>query len=55
MKEIRNEIVELLREAEVNLKLYNTGQDNYAITRYELIMNEVKSLRIKLKEQLKNG
>ena len=55
MKEIRNQIVDLLQEAESNLTLYNTGKDDYAIKRYEQLMSEVDNLRVKLKKQQQHG
>tara|TARA_R110002167_G_scaffold117492_5_gene293512 strand:- start:1784 stop:1957 length:174 start_codon:yes stop_codon:yes gene_type:complete len=39
------EINLLLEEAQSQLTLYNTGQDDYAYKRYEIIMNQVRELR----------
>ena len=43
----RNKINQLLEDAQSNLTLYLNGQDDYAIERYNVIMDEVKELRKK--------
>lgn len=40
-----NKINQLLEDAQTNLTLYTNGQDDYAIERYRIIMDEVKRLR----------
>jgi len=35
----------LLEEAQSNLTLYQNGQDDFALERYETIMEHVKSIR----------
>jgi hypothetical protein len=42
-----NKINQLLEEAQANLTLYQNAQDDYAIQRYNMIMEEVKRLRAK--------
>lgn len=41
----RTKLNQLIEEAQANLTLYLNGQDDYAIERYNTIMNEVKRLR----------
>ena len=38
-------INELLLEAQTNLRLYTSGQDDYAIVRYNQLMELIKQLR----------
>lgn len=38
-------INELLLEAQTNLRLYTSGQDDYAIIRYNQLMELIKQLR----------
>ena len=43
--ENRIKINQLLEEANANLTLYTSGNDDYAIERYNIIMEQVKKLR----------
>lgn len=38
-------INELLLEAQANLRLYTSGQDDYAIIRYNQLMELIKQMR----------
>jgi len=46
-KIMNKEINQLLEEAQANLTLYTSGNDDYAIERYNIIMEQVKKLREK--------
>ena len=41
----KTKINQLLEEAQANLTLYTSGNDDYAIERYNIIMEQVKKLR----------
>lgn len=41
----KEKINQLEEEAQANLTLFRKGQDNYAITRYQTIMKQIKALR----------
>ena len=45
---LREQINRLEEEAQANLTLYHNGQDDYGITRYNQIMEYVRTLRISL-------
>jgi len=42
---IKERINALEEEAQANLTLLKNGQDDYAITRYQIIMKQVNNLR----------
>tara|TARA_R110000796_G_C14309005_1_gene406321 strand:+ start:439 stop:597 length:159 start_codon:yes stop_codon:yes gene_type:complete len=41
----KERINQLEEEAQVNLTLFRKGQDKYAITRYQTIMEQIRNLR----------
>tara|TARA_Y100000385_G_scaffold206701_1_gene214283 strand:- start:226 stop:384 length:159 start_codon:yes stop_codon:yes gene_type:complete len=41
----KDKIKELEQEASANLTLFRKGQDTYAITRYQRIMEQITNLR----------
>ena len=45
MKSKKEIIDDLLLEAQTNLRLYTSGQDEYAINRYNQIMEMVRTLK----------
>lgn len=53
MKTLKETIEDLLLEAQTNLRLYTSGQDDYAIERYHQLMDLIRIIKNEKNETTK--